>query len=134
MTGVEAALAGLVARSTASGWLLCVLGLAGLIQLGRVIAMQRPKMKELQIGENAGIRAEFIEEMKELRGEIKGLRDENAALRSEVRNLHGIIDGMRRESLQVGLSTQRAVVSSLPPDMVPEKTREALERIEGGEE
>jgi hypothetical protein len=128
---MEAILTGLINRSTASGWLLCCIAMAGLIQLGRIVAGQRPKMRELDISEDAGIRAFMAEQMDGLRVEIKTLREENQSLRNEVRGLHGVIDGMRREALQAGISTQRAVVGSLPRDFVPEKTREALDRIEG---
>lgn len=127
-------ISGLLERSTASGWLLCCIALVGVLQLGRILAAQRPKMHELDIGERSGLREEFIAEMAALRDEVKGLREENSALRGEIRTLHGVIDGMRRENLQSALSTQRAVVGSLPPDFVPTKTREALERIEGTNE
>lgn len=127
-----------MAKGTASGWTLCVLGVGVIGILLKILAAQRPKMKELEIGEDAGIRAfmaaqmgELREEMKGLRIETKDLRDENQALRAEVRALHGVIDGLRRESLQTGLSTQRAVVENLPAGFVPEKTLEALERIRG---
>jgi len=142
---VNAAIDGLIARSTASGWLLCIIGVAGLIQLARIVATQRPKMRELDISEGESLRDALVGQMtalrddiKDLRGEnhglrteVKGLRDENQGLRNEVRALHGIIDGMRRENMQAGISTQRAVVESLPRDFVPDKTREALERIQG---
>ena len=44
---MEATIAALVSRSTASGWLLCILAIGGVIQLSRIVALQRPKMKEL---------------------------------------------------------------------------------------
>lgn len=131
---MNAAIEGLIARSTASGWLLCIIGVAGLIQLARVIAMQRPKMKELEITEAGAWQNVLVGEMQALRNEIKDLREENHGLRKEVRQLHGIIDGMRRENLQVGNSAARAVVESLPREIVPEKTREALDRIQGSAE
>lgn len=133
---MEAVAASVIAKGTASGWTLCVLALIGVVILLKILAAQRPKMKELEIGEDASIRAFMAEQMNELRGEIKGLRvetkdlrDENHALRKEVKDLHGVIDGMRREALQAGISTQRAVVDSLPPGFVPAKTQEALDRI-----
>lgn len=121
------ALSEMLARSTASGWLLCLLVAAGLIKL---VINQRPKMRELDIGEDENIRAFFAAQIEGLRGEIKDLREENTALRNEVRTLHGVIDGMRREALQAGISTQRAVVGSLPRDMVPESTLAALDKID----
>ena len=45
---MESTIAALIARSTASGWVLCIVGLGGLIQLTRIVALQRPKMKELE--------------------------------------------------------------------------------------
>ncbi|QQV76535.1 hypothetical protein H5J25_13895 [Sphingomonas aliaeris] len=45
---MEATIAALVSRSTASGWLLCILAIGGVIQLSRIVALQRPKMKELE--------------------------------------------------------------------------------------
>lgn len=87
--------------------------------------------RKMTIQVNGEVRSEFIEEMQALRLEVKGLRDENDSLRKEVRELHGVIDGMRREALQAGISTQRAVVESLPPGFVPAKTQEALDRIKG---
>jgi predicted nuclease with TOPRIM domain len=135
---MEAALSALMGRSTASGWLLCIIGLAGVLQLGRILAAQRPKMKELEIGEDASIRAFMAAQMNELRDEIKGLRvetkdlrDENHALRKEVKDLHAVIDGMRREAVAAGISTQRAVLESLPVGFVPPSTKEALDRIKG---
>lgn len=124
---MSSAISEMIARSTASGWILCLLVAGGLIKL---VINQRPKMKELEIGEDEGIRAFFATQIEGLRVEIKDLREENTALRNEVRTLHGVIDGMRREALQVGISTQRAVVDSLPRDFLPESTRAALDRIE----
>ena len=135
---MEAVAASVIAKGTASGWTLCVLALIGVVVLLKILAAQRPKMKELEIGKDASIRAFMAEQMNELRGEIKGLRvetkdlrDENHALRKEVKDLHGVIDGMRREALQAGISTQRAVVDTLPLGFVPPKTQEALDRIKG---
>lgn len=87
--------------------------------------------RKMTIQVNGEVRSEFIEEMQALRTEVKGLRDENDSLRKEVRELHGVIDGMRREALQAGISTQRAVVESLPAGFVPLKTQEALDRMKG---
>ncbi len=105
--------------------------------LGVILRFQLANRK-LSIGVNGEVRKEIIDQLNVLRGdnetlrdEIRLLRTENDHLRNEVRNLHGIIDGMRRESMQVGFSTQRAVVDSLPRDMVPQATRDALDRIAG---
>lgn len=108
--------------------------------LGLLLRFQLANRK-LSIGVNGEVRKEILEQLgalrddnDALRDEIRLLRNENDALRTEVRSLHGIIDGMRRESMQAGFSTQRAVVESLPREMVPPATREALDRITGAGE
>lgn len=104
--------------------------------------------RKMTIQVNGEVRQEFINEMHALRDQVTGLRDdneglrveirtlrrENDQLRDEVRSLHGVIDGMRRDNLQSGLSTQRAVVDSLPRELVPPATRAALDRIKGAGE
>lgn len=107
--------------------------------LGIILRFQLANRK-LSIGVNGEVRKEILEQLSALRDdndalrdEIRLLRNENDALRTEVRSLHGIIDGMRRESMQAGFSTQRAVVDSLPRELVPPATREALDRIAGAE-
>ncbi len=67
---MEAALVGLMGRSTASGWLLCIIGVVGVIGLFKILAAQRPKMKELEIGEDASIRAFMAAQMDGLREEM----------------------------------------------------------------
>lgn len=111
-----------------------------------VIAMKNQiANRKMTIQVNGEVRQEFIAEMHalrdsvgglredndKLRGEVRTLRRENDQLRDEVRSLHGVIDGMRRDNLQSGLSTQRAVVDSLPRDMVPPSTLAALDRLKG---
>jgi len=117
----------IIAKGTTSGWTLCVIAL---ISFGTYLIRQRPKMRELDIGQDGEIRAFFATQIEGLRSEILALREENTALRSEIRSLHGVIDGMRRENLQIGISTQRAVVQSLPVDFVPDGLKAALDRIE----
>ena len=84
--------------------------------------------RKLTISENTGLRAEFIGEMHELRSEVKDLRVENENLRKEVRELHGVIDGMRREALSAHLSQQAHVLREMPD--LPPGTRKALERLD----
>lgn len=122
-------LGGMMARSTASGWLLCIIGLFG---IWRLYVLSRPRMRELDIGENSGLRKEFIEEMAALREEVAGLRVENGELRREIRALHGIIDGMRRGQLQADLSEHSAMARQLP-GLTAEMDRalDALERVKG---
>jgi len=138
---VEAVAASVIAKGTASGWTLCVLAIIGVVVLLKILAAQRPKMKELEISADASIRTFMAsqmdglrDEIKNLRVETKDLRDENHELRREVKSLHAVIDGMRREALQAGISTQRAVVDTLPLGFVPPKTQEALNRIKGAGE
>lgn len=120
-----------LAASTITGWTLCALGMLGLFGIWRIYVLQRTKMRELDIGEAESLRAAFVGEMTALRAEISGLREENAGLRAEVRQLHGIIDGMRRQNLQAGNSAARAVAEALPEEIIPPATRAALERIKG---
>lgn len=94
----------------AGNWVIVAILVAALIRI-------LPRLKELEIGKNAGLRREFIEEMhalrvevSESREEVKSLRSENEALRKEVRELHGVIDGMRRENLTANIEMQRAQI------------------------
>ena len=93
--------------------------------------------RKLTLEDNKGLRAEFIEEMRELRDEVKGLREENFGLRNEVkglrnegdmmrgeiRELHAVIDGMRRDNLTTTLAEQRVFIQkhvgleNLSPEM-----------------
>jgi cell division protein FtsB len=100
--------------------------------------------RKLTIDYNSGLRSEFITEMHNLRDEIKGLRGENEGLRTEVktmrrendllrdevRQLHGVIDGLRRQSLQTTISAQGDVLRTFPPSAVPAQTLKAMERLE----
>lgn len=88
-------------------------GLSSLVLLVTLLVKQRPVMNRQRIQENAGLRAEFIDEMKELRKEVKELRDENDLLRREIRELHAVIDGMRRENQAAQISGQRVIAETL---------------------
>lgn len=138
---IGSAVSEMIARSTASGWVLCVIGITGVFALFKILAGQRPQMREMEIKRDAAereadekrdaeIRAFFSTQIGDLRSEILALRQENTALRAEIRELHGVIDGMSRQATQVGISTQRAVVESLPRDIVPQSTLAALDRID----
>ncbi len=126
---MEAAIAGLIGRSTASGWLLCIIGLAALAKLAQLVVLQRPKMREMDISEGGILRTAIAAEMSGLRDEVAGLRKENSDLRAEVRALHAIIDGMRREALTGQLATQTAMARGLG-DAVPPATRATLDRLD----
>lgn len=126
MSGLETSIISLAERSSLSGWVLCILvGMLILLQMVK----QRPELAKLEIGENGAIRAEYIKEMAALREEITGLRDENKSLRDEVRELHGMLDGLRREQLTNALATQSAVARAVVDEMPP-ATRAALDRLD----
>lgn len=124
-------LASMIARSTASGWLLCVIGITGLFGIWRLYVLARPRMLELEIGQNTGLRKEFIEEMQALREEVKGLRLENGELRHEIRELHQIIDGMRREQLQAGASEHAVLARHLPLTPAMSRALDSLDQVKG---
>lgn len=124
-------IAALFARSTASGWALCVIGVAGLFGIWRLHVLARPKMLELEITRDTGLRQEFIDEMRQLRDEVKSLRDENGELRKEIRELHGIIDGMRRENLTANLAVQRDAIGDRPVSKPMERALGKLDEIAG---
>lgn len=132
-----------LAASTITGWTLCALALLGLFGIWRIYALQRTKMRELDIGEDATIRSEYIAEMAALRAEItafrdenrglreemKGLREENGELRKEVARLHQIIDGIRRETLTGQLAVQTVIAREMG-DAIPPATRAALDSLD----
>lgn len=99
-----------------------------------VVAIVRiiPQMAKLKVEENAGLRREFIDEMRQLRDEVTQLRTENDILRKEVRELHGVIDGMRRENLTSHIVTQRDALGDreLSPPM--QRAVGKLDEIVGG--
>lgn len=97
--------------------------------LGMILNHQRQNRK-MSIQVNGEVRQEFIDEMKALREEVKGLRRENDSLREEVRSLHGVIDGMRRESLAGHLSAQRVVAEALPTTPAMDRALRSLGNVE----
>lgn len=99
-----------------------------------VIAMKNQiANRKMTIQVNGEVRSEFIEEMQALRLEVKGLRDENVNLRQEVRSLHSIIDGMRREGISGYISAQRVVADNLPKTPEMERALRSLDSMNGGE-
>lgn len=87
--------------------------------------------RKMTIQVNGEVRSEFIEEMQALRVEVKGLRDENENLRREVRDLHGVIDGMRREGLAGQLTAQRVVAEMMPQTPAMERALRTLDGVTG---
>ena len=142
---MEAVAASIISKGTASGWTLCVLGLVGVILLAKIALMQRPQMKQMEISEGEALRTVFVSEMAALRsevaklrednaglrGEVRGLRDENKGLRDEVRQLHAVIDGMRREGLSGQISAQRVVADALPKSPEIERALMSLGNLQG---
>lgn len=126
MSGFESAFVALAQRSSLSGWFLCVLAL---FMIWQQYIKQRPEMAKLEIDENGAIRTEYIKEMAALRQEITGLREENKSLRDEVRELHGMLDGLRREQLVGALATQSAIARSVVEELPP-ATKAALDRLD----
>jgi cell division protein FtsB len=87
--------------------------------------------RKMTIQVNGEVRHEFIEEMQALRSEVKGLRDENVNLRQEVRELHAVIDGMRREGLSGQISAQRVVAEMMPQTPAMERALRSLDNVVG---
>lgn len=56
---------------------------------------------------------------------------ENDDLRAEVRELHGLVDGMRRAELSARLSTQRTMMEALPHSEAIDRAVDALDHIRG---
>lgn len=81
-----------------------------------------PVLRKLGIDENAGIRSEYVSEIKSLREEVHNLRTENDGLRREIRELHDLLSGIRRQSL----ADQAAAIRNIPA--VSEAVSEAAVR------
>lgn len=128
---MEAGIAAFIAKGTPSGWTLCAIGLMALYLLGKIALNQRPQMRQMDLTEGGILREAIAAEMKGLREEITSLRDENNSLRAEVRQLHGIIDGMRREALTGQLSAQRVVADALPKSPEMKRALDKLDNVKG---
>ena len=85
--------------------------------------------RKLRMQEKVEDRQGFGVLIEALSKEVAALRDENSALRREVRELHGLIDGMSRGDLQVRTSAQILEMRSIPP-----ATAAVLDRLEGKSE
>ncbi len=68
---------GILSKGTASGWTLCVIGLVGLFGVWRILVLQRPKIREMEMGEDAKLRTER-------RDDITALNDRIALLERKV--------------------------------------------------
>jgi len=70
-------------------------------------------------------------QVERLSRQVSDLQTENGQLRSEVRELHSTMEGMRRQNLQEGSSAAAALMNALPEAAVPPATRAALKRMRG---
>lgn len=122
------------ALETLRGWistgtLLAMLGfIARLWVTNRKLGIENRK---LGMQEKVEDRQGFGALIEALSREVASLREENTALRHEVRELHGLIDGMRRGDMQARASAQVLELRAKSPDTLPPATAAALDRIEG---
>lgn len=106
--------------------------LIGLILRHRIAARKTDiEARKVGIEEDDFDRKGWRELIEELSKQVADLRAENGQLRDEVRQLHTIMEGMRRQNLQEGSSAARAVLAALPQENIPPATREALRRVRG---
>ena len=101
---MEAILAGLIARSTAAGWLLCALGLAGVLKLGQIAVNQRPKMKELETQAEESLHAALLARVSRVE---ELLESERSGRSGDRRELESKIE-RQRELYEAKLDTERA--------------------------
>lgn len=60
-------LAGMIQRSTASGWMLVIIGISGLFGIWRLYVIARPKMKQLEMDGEEKMRAEMWQDIASLK-------------------------------------------------------------------
>lgn len=100
-----------------------------LARFGQPLASTWVELTKLRMQAKVEDRQGFGALIDELREEIGLLRDENKQLRSEVRTLHGIIDGLRRAELSRNLHEQVEEVKAHPESLTPEMRR-AVEKLD----
>lgn len=97
-------------------------------KLGKPVTEYLIETHKLRAQTKKDDRQGFGELIETLSKEVKELRVENSALRSEIRSLHDLIDGMQRGDLQARRSAQvvelRATGAQVPP-----ATAAALDRM-----
>lgn len=98
---------------------------ASLVTITGFAARLYVQNRKLRMQEKVEDRQGFGVLIEALSKEVSALRKENGMLRYEVRELHGLIDGMSRGDLQVRTSAQVLEMRSIPP-----ATAAALDRIE----
>lgn len=100
-----------------------------LVALVGMLLKNRLDNRKVTIEENKGLRTEFITEMHALRDDVKSLRGENDNLRKEVRELHFIIDGLRKQNLSTQIAILRTADECASPGI--QAAMDALEGIPG---
>jgi len=115
------------ALETLRGWISTGTLLTMLAFIARLWVTNR----KLRMQEKVEDRQGFGSLIEALSKEVAALRDENNLLRREVRELHGLIDGMRRGDMQARASAQVLELRAKGPDAIPPGTAAALDRIEG---
>lgn len=73
----------------------------------------------------------LTEQVDRLSKQVADLQTENGQLRTEVRDLHSVLEGIRRQNLQEGSSAAAAVLAAIPQENIPPATRDALRRVRG---
>ena len=114
---MNAAIEGLIARSTASGWVLCLLVVGGLFQQWRMWTSQRPKMRELENAEDASLRADLMRMLAEARtdhsNQIADIRreqqDERKTCDEKLRAMQAQIDGLIRQLVAAQVASGQAI-------------------------
>jgi chromosome segregation ATPase len=108
---MNAALEGLIARSTASGWVLCALVVGGLFQQWRMWTSQRPKMRELSDAADSSLRHDLMEQIDKLWRQLSDERRECDkqidAMQVEIKTLRDKIDGLVRQLIAYQVAEAR---------------------------
>lgn len=106
---------------------------AMLAKFGKPVVDYLLESRRLRMQEKKDDRQGFGELIEALNGQViilteqvKRLTEENSGLREEVRQLHGIIDGMRRGDLSGKLSLQRVAVDALTSGVSPDIANAAV--------
>jgi hypothetical protein len=101
---MEGVMSGLISRSTASGWLLCIIGMSGVITLLRILAVQRPKMKELETQAEENVQSLLVSRVDRVEAALEQERVGRAEDRRELENKLE----RQRELYEAKLDTERA--------------------------
>lgn len=106
------------------------LGLITLLiaRLGKPVAEYLIETHKLRAQEKKDDRQGYGDLIKTLSTEVHELRAENTLMRKEIRELHGLIDGMRRGDMQARQSAQYVELSAAPAGTVPPATAAAIDR------